>query len=526
MLGAMAATDGRVPLRLRLGVTGHRVLEDERSIATKVDEVIARIWRLASSSPDAPVPLEVVSPLGEGADRLVAERVLAQPDAVLEAPLPLPRSDYELDFGSEASRARFGELVERADLVWVIGQAGDRVEAYRTAGEYIVDSCDVLIAVWDGEPSRGRGGTRDILDVAHGRDMPTFVIGAHAPFEISEICLPPSFGVVEDAARYERTNAPARRQAATRVMSRSVELAGPEGAALARCLDWVERPFRRAEAVASRARRRFLLTSRSLFLMSALATLAIALSVGAGNDDDAASAFAALEVALMIAAVGLWLIVRRRIHDRWITARFLAERLRGSAFLAFVGSRDDVGSRPAGDYRASGQEWVTRLFREVWRTRPRLDPAGRDPAAIADLVRTGWLDPQVAYYERRGEGHAKAFAVLTGASVVLFAGAISAAAIHAFGSSHETSGVVVVLSIALPAFAGALLGLSALEEHARHAERFALMARRLQELGDRLTDADDLPSIRALTLAIEAELRTEGDAWVDVMRFRDVELPA
>jgi len=116
--------------------------------------------------------------------------------------------------------------------------------------------------------------------------------------------------------------------------------------------------------------------------------------------------------------------------------------------------------------------------------------------------------------------------VLTGASVVLFAGAISAAAIHAFGSSHETSGVVVVLSIALPAFAGALLGLSALEEHARHAERFALMARRLQELGDRLTDADDLPSIRALTLAIEAELRTEGDAWVDVMRFRDVELPA
>jgi hypothetical protein len=526
MLRAMAATDGRVPLRLRLGVTGHRVLEDERAIANGIDEVLARLRRLAPSSPDAPVALEVVSPLGEGADRLVVERALAQPDTVLEVPLPLPRPDYEADFGSETSRARFGELVDRADLVWVMGAGADRIEAYRTAGEYLVDSCDVLIAIWDGEPSRGRGGTRDILDVARRRRMPTFVIGARPPFGISEEHLPSSFGVVEDAERYERAHAPARPGAVTRVMPGSVVAAGDEGAALARCLSWVELPFRRAEAVATRARRRFLVTSRSLFLMSALATLAIALSVGAGNDDDAASAFAALEVALMIAAVGLWLIVRRRIHDRWITARFLAERLRAAAFLAFVGSRDDVGSRPSGDYRASGQEWVTRLFREVWRTRPRLDPVGRDLGAVADLVRRGWLDPQVAYYERRGEGHARAFGVLTAASVVLFAGAISAAAIHALGLAHASSEVVVVLSIALPAFAGALLGLSALEQHARHAERFGLMARRLRELRDRLADADDLPTIRALALAIEAELRTEGDAWVDVMRFRDVELPA
>jgi hypothetical protein len=51
------------------------------------------------------------------------------------------------------------------------------------------------------------------------------------------------------------------------------------------------------------------------------------------------------------------------------------------------------------------------------------------------------------------------------------------------------------------------------------------MARRLDELRDRLQRAANLERVRDVTLRIEAELRTEGDAWVDVMRFQDVELP-
>ena len=37
--------------------------------------------------------------------------------------------------------------------------------------------------------------------------------------------------------------------------------------------------------------------------------------------------------------------------------------------------------------------------------------------------------------------------------------------------------------------------------------------------------ATDLERVRDVALRIEAELRTEGDEWVDVMRFQDVELP-
>jgi hypothetical protein len=89
----MATTVGRVPLRLRIGVTGHRIIPDEDAIAARVDDVLVRLRDLLPKELSTPVLLEVVSPLGEGADRIVAERVLEIPDSILEVPLPLASDD-------------------------------------------------------------------------------------------------------------------------------------------------------------------------------------------------------------------------------------------------------------------------------------------------------------------------------------------------------------------------------------------------------------------------------------------------
>ena len=521
---AMTGSAGRVPLRIRVGVTGHRTLRDEPAIAARVDAIVSRLERMVPSTSTTPVLYEVVSPLGEGADRLVAERILRVPSAILEVPLPLPPDDYRRDFDSEASRRRFGALLEQADRVWVVESAG-RLDAYRESGEYVVESCDLLIAIWDGRPSRGTGGTADILEQARRRRMPVFLIDAQAPFEVTEELLPVSLRAFEDVDRYNRVEIPRASGGVTRLPSSTVAASGAEGGALARCLSWAELPFRRADAAAKRYRRTFLWTSRLLFLMSALATLAIAVSV-VSRGGDVARAFASLEVALMVAALALWLFIRHRLHGRWIAARFLAERLRSAVFLAYVGSKDDVGSRPEGQYRASDQEWLTRVFREIWRSRPDLDHSELDIEKVKDLVLRAWVDPQITYYRRRGRDHALAFRILTAASAILFAAAIAAAAGHASERVHGTMAhAVVTLSIALPAFAGALTGIAALEQHARHAERFDLIARRLDELSDRLRRAVDLERVRDTAARIEAELRTEEAAWIDVMRFHDVDLP-
>jgi hypothetical protein len=150
-----------------IGVTGHRILSDLVKIETGVDEAIRRIEQAFPSG-----PLEVVSSLAEGADRLVARRVLARAGARLVVPLPMPPDSYATDFGTAESKMEFFELLARADAVIELPPAGSREAAYEAAGFYVLDHSEVLIAVWDGEASQGRGGTGAMVALARERDMP------------------------------------------------------------------------------------------------------------------------------------------------------------------------------------------------------------------------------------------------------------------------------------------------------------------------------------------------------------------
>lgn len=146
--------------RVRIGVTGHRVF-DQRDEAWAAVVELVRGWRR---------PIELWSSLAEGADRMVAEAVLAaDPGARLVAVLPVPADDYRSDFADAASVAEFDRLLARADEVHVTGPVDDRIAAYERAGELIAEATELLVAVWDGEPARGPGGTADV--VAYARDL-------------------------------------------------------------------------------------------------------------------------------------------------------------------------------------------------------------------------------------------------------------------------------------------------------------------------------------------------------------------
>jgi hypothetical protein len=79
---------------LVLGVTGHRDLreEDLPELERRVRDLINQLRN------DYPhTVLQLLSPLAEGADRLVA-RVAVESDVALFVPLPLPQEEYERDF--------------------------------------------------------------------------------------------------------------------------------------------------------------------------------------------------------------------------------------------------------------------------------------------------------------------------------------------------------------------------------------------------------------------------------------------
>jgi len=178
---------------IRIGVTGHRFLRDEAMLVPGLAEALLRVEEVFAAR-----VLTVVSPLAEGADRLVARHVLGCPEASLLAVLPLPRQDYLDDFVTPGSRAEFLRLLALADEVVVMPPAPSRDEAYEAAGLYVVRHCEALVAVWDGLASRGRGGTADIVAEAAraGKTICHLWAGNHSPNTVKHTDVGPRYGRV------------------------------------------------------------------------------------------------------------------------------------------------------------------------------------------------------------------------------------------------------------------------------------------------------------------------------------------
>ena len=187
-----------------IGVTGHRCLADLKSLRAGVEKALNRIERIFPAE-----PFTVVSALAEGADRLVARRILARPNARLVVPLPLPQSDYMTDFASAASREEFVDLLARADEVILMPPASSREQAYAAASQYVLHHCTVLIAVWDGKPAQGPGGTGEIVSQARANNLPLAWI--HAGNRLPGTGFPTSLGKAQGKVTFEHLPRPDRR---------------------------------------------------------------------------------------------------------------------------------------------------------------------------------------------------------------------------------------------------------------------------------------------------------------------------
>jgi hypothetical protein len=153
-----------------VGVTGHRTLAAPDKLRSAVDKILAQITTAAQaalasdllSGEGETFNLRIISPAAEGADRLVAEAGLAI-GATLQCPLPLPKDDYAQDFATAESRAAYDALLAKAERVFELDAPRERNDAYLNVGRLVLSQSDVLIAIWDGQPAKGRGGTAEIV---------------------------------------------------------------------------------------------------------------------------------------------------------------------------------------------------------------------------------------------------------------------------------------------------------------------------------------------------------------------------
>jgi hypothetical protein len=70
----------------------------------------------------------------------------------------------------------YDELIATAGRIERLPFVESTSEAHLAAGQTIVDRCDLLITVWDGQPSRGLGGTADTVAYARDRRVPVTVV--------------------------------------------------------------------------------------------------------------------------------------------------------------------------------------------------------------------------------------------------------------------------------------------------------------------------------------------------------------
>lgn len=181
---------------ITISVTGHRILAEVELINAGIDAALDHIQKRFPGE-----SLAVMSTLAEGADRLAAQRVLLRPNAKLIAPLPFPQADYETDFESGGSKAEFRELLSRAAEVIQLKLPERRDEAYEAAGIYVLDHCDVLLAIWDGRDAQGRGGTGEIVSHARERDLP--IAWVHAGNRRAGTNEPTSLGSEQGTVTFE-----------------------------------------------------------------------------------------------------------------------------------------------------------------------------------------------------------------------------------------------------------------------------------------------------------------------------------
>jgi hypothetical protein len=110
--------------------------------------------------------LRFVSPIADGADQIAAE-VALELGWELQAILPFERCYYRASLANDAARDRFDALLSRASCILELpGNEAHSLDAYVMTGRATVSHCDILIAVWDGLPPRGRGGTGEVVQLA------------------------------------------------------------------------------------------------------------------------------------------------------------------------------------------------------------------------------------------------------------------------------------------------------------------------------------------------------------------------
>jgi hypothetical protein len=479
-----------LPPVLVIGFTGHRRLLDEAASRARVTALLAETKASASGL------LSCVSSVASGGDLLFAESCLDL-GLPLNVLLPLPKNEFRDDF-DEPTWERVERVLARALSVSVTGDgAATRDENYYDCGVEVVERSTLLVALWNGEPPRGLGGTAQIVEFAKVSGRPILWVHSRtgALLRINEDRL------ARHDPELDLLNAVAAAEPPVGVTT-SRELAGA----------WVAKIDAAASRIAPRVRT--LATTR--LLCSAAAAILTAL----GSLEGWNAAWLVLGGVFGIAAYLLPAALRMKTRQaRWWKLRTGAE----------IGRSNMALWRAPGPYDVIGPEEVPELA-GVLASLSFLKLHSREPvAAVEDFkkeYREGRLGEQIAYFSKHAaiaSRRSRIYQVTAAVCTVLAVVVANVTLLEgvADGLALETWQPVLALNAAVlfqvAAIAGALL---VIKDYQRRRERYREMQRRLEQWDMQLAAALTWPVLLRLSRSIERALLAEVIEWKSLIRHQ------
>jgi hypothetical protein len=460
----------RLPFVLSVGVTGHRadiIGAGAAALGTRIRYTLLQIAEAGAALLErerdcfAPGPprLRFVSPIADGADQIAAQIALDL-GWELQAILPFERATYRASLANDGARAQFDALLARSTCVLELpGDAAHSLEAYVMTGRGTVAHCDLLIAVWDGRPPRGRGGTGEVVQFALTRGTaivhvpldaragirllwsafdPTVVTvaddpGVARPLDredvdalLAGLLMPPPDqqeqkflkGFLSERSRRIR----ARIEYPLLLAAAGVKKFRPGNFTDKYCAAQIQDEWQRyragcvdpieldapidiledAYSWADRLATHFAQTYRSGHIFNfVLGGVAVCLGLAAFMAPHLQFGMAAFEMLITVAIIlNAHIGTRDEWHRRWLDYRQLAERLRPMRSLKLLGIA--APDPPGTATNPVPKRWIDWYGSGIWRAMgcPSGSIDAQRAARLADAIADHEVAPQVAYHER------------------------------------------------------------------------------------------------------------------------------
>lgn len=153
-----------------IGITGHRYLAEVKKISNALEKALETINNTYPNEKKS-----ILSLLAEGADRLIVPIAMKYLDAELYVIVPSLIKNYIDSFNSSTSKEEYFEILSKSKNIINVEIKND---LFKELSDFLVKKSDVLIAIWDGKPERGVGGTGYVVKKAITDKIPLIIISA------------------------------------------------------------------------------------------------------------------------------------------------------------------------------------------------------------------------------------------------------------------------------------------------------------------------------------------------------------